>query len=121
MARVYWTEKAEDSVLEIGRYVIEQTQSRRRGLDVISRIEEKCAHYAKFPLSGTAREDIGPGLRCFRVDKLVVIYRPHEDGIVVILVTHGHRDLRTVLEQIFGPGGLDDSPESENGGRSSRA
>jgi hypothetical protein len=55
------------------------------------------------------------------VDKHVVIYRPHEDGIVVILVTHGHRDLRTVLEQIFGAGGLDDSPETENGGASSGA
>ncbi len=30
MARVYWTEKAEESVREIGRYVIEQTQSRNR-------------------------------------------------------------------------------------------
>jgi toxin ParE1/3/4 len=108
MARVYWTDKAEESVLEIGRYIIEQSQSRQRGLDVISRLEDKCAHYAKFPLSGTSREDIGPGLRCFRVDKFVVIYRPREDGIVVILVTHGHRDLRTVVEQIFGQGSFDD-------------
>jgi toxin ParE1/3/4 len=108
MVRVYWTDKAEESLLEIGRYIIERTQSRQRGLDVINRIEEKCARYAKFPLSGTSREDIGPGLRCFRVEKLLVIYRPREDGIVVILVTHGHRDLRTVVEQIFGPGRLDD-------------
>jgi toxin ParE1/3/4 len=107
MASVYWTDKAEESLLEIGRYIIERTQSRQRGLDVINRIEQKCAHYAQFPLSGTSREDIGPGLRCFRVDKLLVIYRPQEDGIVIILVTHGHRDLRTVVQQIFGPGSLD--------------
>jgi toxin ParE1/3/4 len=107
MARVCWTDRAEESVLEIGRYIIEQTQSRQRGLDVINRVEEKCARYAQFPSSGTSREDIGPGLRCFRVDNLVVIYRPLEDGIVVILVTHGHRDIRTVVEQIFGSGGLD--------------
>ncbi len=108
MARVDWTDKAEESLLEIGRYIIERTQSRQRGLDVIGRIEDKCAQYAKFPLSGTSREDMGPGLRCFRVDNLVVIYRPREDGIVVILVTHGHCDLRTIVEQIFGQGGLDD-------------
>jgi toxin ParE1/3/4 len=108
MASVYWTDKAEESLLEIGRYIIDRTQSRQRGLDVINRIEQKCAHYAKFPLSGTSREDIGTGLRCFRVDRLLVIYRPREDGIVIILVTHGHRDLRSVVEQIFGPGGLDD-------------
>jgi toxin ParE1/3/4 len=108
MGHVYWTDRAEDSVLEIGRYIIEQTQSRQRGLHVIDRVEEKCARYAEFPLSGTSREDIGPGLRCFRVDNLLVIYRPLEDGIVVILVTHGHRDIRTVVEQIFGSGGADD-------------
>jgi toxin ParE1/3/4 len=108
MANVYWTDKAEESVVEIGRYIIEQTQSRQRGLDVITRIENKCAHYARFPMSGTSRDDIGPGLRCFRVDKLVVIYRPLADGIVVILVTHGHRDLRTVVEQLFGQGGSGD-------------
>jgi toxin ParE1/3/4 len=108
MARVYWTDNAEESLLEIGRYIIERTQSRQRGLDVIDRVEKKCAHYAKFPLSGTSREDIGPGLRCFPVDSLVVIYRPWEHGIVVIPVTHGHRDLRSAIEQIFGRGGLDD-------------
>ena len=107
MASVYWTDRAEDSLLEIGRYIIERTQSRQRGLDVINRIEQKCEHYAQFPLSGTSREDIGAGLRCFRVDKFLVIYRPQEDGIAIILVTHGHRDLRTVVEQIFGPGSLD--------------
>ena len=104
MARVCWTDKAEESILSIGRYIIERTQSRQRGLDVISRIEEKCVRYATFPLSGTSREDIGPGLRCFPVDSLVVIYRPLEDGIVVILVAHGHQDLRTIVEQIFGNG-----------------
>jgi len=57
MARVYWTDRTEESVLEIGRYIIERTQSRQRGLDIISRIEHKCAHYAEFPLSGTSRED----------------------------------------------------------------
>ena len=41
------------------------------------------------------------------VDKLLVIYRPREDGIVIILVTHGPRDLQTVIRQIFGPGRLD--------------
>ena len=102
MSKVWWTEKAEESVLAIGRYIIEQSQSLQRGLDVITRVEEKCARYARFPLSGTSREDIGPGLRCFRVDNLVVIYRPFEDGIVIMLVAHGHQDIQTIVRQMFG-------------------
>jgi len=102
MPRVCWSDKAEESVLAIGRYIIEQTQSRQRGLAVIAKIEEKCKRYAEFPEGGTARPDLGPGLRCFPVDRLLVIYRPIEDGIAVILVAHGHKDVRTILEEIFG-------------------
>jgi toxin ParE1/3/4 len=105
MARVCWSDKAEESVLAIGRYIIEQTQSRQRGLDVITRIEEKCECYAEFPQAGTARPDLGPGLRCFPVDNLLVVYRPMEDGIAIILAAHGHQDVRTIVENIFGGGG----------------
>ncbi len=102
MARVCWSDKGEESVLGIGRYIIEQTQSRQRGIDVITKIEEKCNRYAEFPLMGTSRDDIGPGLRCFPVDSFLIIYRPIQDGIVVVLVAHGHQDLRTIVEKIFG-------------------
>lgn len=102
MSRVCWSDKAEESVLAIGRYIIEQAQSRQRGLDVIARIEEKCKRYAEFPDAGTARSDLGPGLRCFPVDSFLVIDRPIEDGIAIILVAHGHQDVRTMVEKIFG-------------------
>jgi toxin ParE1/3/4 len=102
MPRVCWSDKAEESVLAIGRYVIEQTRSRQRGLDVIAKIEEKCNRYAEFPESGTARPDLGAGLRCFPVESLLVIYRPIEDGIAIILVAHGHQDVRTIVKRIFG-------------------
>ena len=104
MARVCWSDKAEESVLAIGRYIIEQTQSRQRGLDVITKVEDKCERYAEFPQVGTARPDLGPGLRCFPVDNLLVVYRPIEDGIAIILVAHGHQDVRTIVEKIFGGG-----------------
>ena len=102
MPRVCWSDKAEESFLAIGRYIIEQTQSRQRGLDVIAKIEEKCSRYAEFPEGGTACPDLGPGLRCFPVGSLLVIYRPIEDGIAIILVAHGHQDVRTIVERIFG-------------------
>ena len=102
MPRVCWSDKAEESVLAIGRYIIEQTQSRQRGLDVIAKIEEKCNRYAELPEGGTPRPDLGPGLRCFPVGSLIVIYRPIDDGIAIILVAHGHQDVRTIVEKIFG-------------------
>ena len=105
MARVVWTDRAEASLLQIGRFIIGQSQSRQRGLDVISRIEDKCRQYAEFPEGGTLRPDLGPGLRCFPVDNLIVIYRPVADGIAGILVAHGHQDVRTIVERMFGDNG----------------
>lgn len=102
MARVCWSDKGQESVLAIGRYIIEQTQSRQSGLDIITRIEDKCTRYAEFPEMATSREDIGPGLRCFPVDSFLVIYRPIKDGIVVVLVAHGHQDLQTIVDSVFG-------------------
>jgi plasmid stabilization system protein ParE len=76
MPRVCWSDNAEESVLAIGRYIIDQTGSRQRALDVIAKIEKKCERYAEFPAGGTARPDFGPGLRCFPVDSPLVVYRP---------------------------------------------
>ena len=64
-------------------------------------------------MAGTARSDLGPGLRCFPVDKLVVIYRPIEDGMAIIWVAHGHQDVRTVVENIFGKGAGDEPTTDE--------
>ena len=111
MSRVCWSDKAEESVLAIGRYIVEQARNLQRGLDVITKIEEKCNRYAQFPESGIARPDLGPGLRCFPVESLLVIYRPIEDGVAIILVAHGHQDVRTLVEKIFGP-------EQSDGGES---
>ena len=116
MSRVCWSDKAEDSVLAVARYVIEQTQSRQRGLDLIGKIEEKCRRYAQFPEGRTARPDLGPGLRCFPVENLVVIYRPIDNGITIILVAHGRQDVRSIVERIFGSLGdtaVDQDPAGE--------
>jgi hypothetical protein len=37
-----------------------------------------------------------------------VIYRPLEDGILVLLVVHGSRDIRTVFREHFGSGSFHD-------------
>jgi toxin ParE1/3/4 len=59
----------------------------------VSKIERECDRHACFPLTGEARDDLGPDLRVFSVSSYVVIYRPIEDGIEVIRIVHGARDL----------------------------
>ena len=102
MPRVCWSDKAESSLLNIVRYIIEQNQSLQRGLDIVASVEQKCLSYAEFPTARTSRQDLGPGLRCFPVDNLLVVYRPIQDGIAIVLVAHGRQDVRTVVQGIFG-------------------
>jgi toxin ParE1/3/4 len=59
----------------------------------LDRIEERCTALAEFPLMGTSRDELLPSLRSFAVGNYVVFYLPLDDGIEVVRVLHGMRDL----------------------------
>lgn len=101
MTRVLRTEEADESLLAIGRHIARASQSLDRALRILDRIDEKCRLYAQHPLIGQLRDDLGPGVRCFRLDSYVVVYRPIEDGILVLLVIHGHQDIPAVFRNLF--------------------
>lgn len=58
-------------------------------------LEQKCELLAQFPLMGRSRDELAPSLRSILVKPYVVFYRPLPDdqGVVIIRVLHGHRDL----------------------------
>ena len=100
MGKVLRTPEAEESLLEIGRYIAKQTQSRQRAFDVLDRIDAKCELYSDYPMAGSP-SDVAQGLRCFPIDSFVVIYRPLHDGIHVLLVAHGHQDIPELFRRFF--------------------
>ena len=101
MARIQWTATGKASLESVALFIAEQDKSVDRALQVIDRIEAKCQLIAKFPEAGTPRSDLGDGIRSTLVDSLVVIYRPLDDGIRILLVAEGHQDLPTVLDQLW--------------------
>ena len=48
---------------------------------------------AQNPQLGRAREELGPPLRSFPMGNYLIFYRPAEDGIEVVRVLSGYRDL----------------------------
>jgi toxin ParE1/3/4 len=70
---------------------------------LLSRIEEKCESYARQPGMGDIRSELGEAVRSFPVGNYVVFYRPETDGILILLVTHGARDIPAVFRSRFGP------------------
>ncbi len=101
MARVLHTALAEKSILDVGQYIVERSQSVDAAMALLDRIAQKCELYAQQPFTGELRPELGPTIRCFPVDNHIVIYRPLEDGILVLLAVHGARDIPRVFRELF--------------------
>lgn len=49
------------------------------------------------PMMGRTREELAPGVRNFPFGRYVVFYMPMDDGIDVVRVLHGARDIDAVF------------------------
>ena len=92
MQRVIRTPTAQRDLDEIFDYIAVQSCRPATAEKIIREIGEKCRLYASQPHIGTARPDLGEGLRVFAHKRYVIIYRPLEDGIEVLRVVDGARD-----------------------------
>lgn len=93
MARVLYTPEAEKHLDEIFDHISREQHRPAAAANVLRQIDKKCRLFARFPLAAESREDLAPGVRGFSVESLVVLYRPTEDGILVLAVFHGHQDI----------------------------
>lgn len=64
---------------------------------LIARIQEKCETLAESPLLGRSRADLASGLRSFPVEDYLVLYKPTADGIEVVRVLSGYRDIEALF------------------------
>lgn len=99
MPQVLLTSEAEESRIEIWLHVARDSPEAADRL--LERVDEKCRLYATQPEMGSPRPDLGPQVRCFPVGNHVVVYRPIPDGIVVLLVIHGARDIPSAFRELF--------------------
>lgn len=79
-----WSYIAEDSVTNADRFAV--------------RIDKTFRLVARRPGIGGARPELYPDLRSFVIGKYVVFYLPLKDGIDVIRILHGARDIESVFE-----------------------
>ncbi len=59
----------------------------------LDKIEESCRTLAQFPLMGASREELLPSLRGHTVGSYMIFYLPIEDGIDIVRVLPGMRDM----------------------------
>ena len=86
---------AETDVLEIWDYIADYS------LDAADRwvdhLDEQFRMLATQPMMGRARDELAPGVRSFPFGRYVVFYVPLTNGIDVVRVLHGARDIDAVF------------------------
>ena len=97
MPRVLRTGPARADLLDIWIYVAEQNPAAARQL--LKDVNDAAQSHAGFPQSGRARPECGQDLRSFVVRGYVVFYRPLPDGIQILRVLHGSRDVEAIFQE----------------------
>ncbi len=59
----------------------------------LDKVEEHCRTLAQFPKMGVSRDELMPLLRSFPVGNYLIFYLPMDDGIDIIRVLSGARDV----------------------------
>lgn len=93
MARTDYLPEAVDDLYAIWQHVAEQSRSEEVADRLVDMIDDTCRSYATQPLLGEARPELADDVRCFTAGNYVVFYLPRCDGIEVIQVIHGARDI----------------------------
>jgi toxin ParE1/3/4 len=68
---------------------------------LFERMTRQVERLARFPRIGRPREEILTGLRSFPLDGYVIFFRAVEDGIEIIRVLYGARDVRPSMFEDF--------------------
>ena len=63
----------------------------------VQMIEERCNTLAENPSLGPSRPEVGRDIRSFPAGNYVIFYCPTEEGIDVVRVVHGARDIATMF------------------------
>lgn len=96
MVRVLRRPQAETDILEIWDYIAEDSMVEAdRWVD---RLDDKLVLWATQPMMGRSRDELAPGVRSLAFGRYVVFYEPLPDGIDVVRVLHGTRDIDANFE-----------------------
>lgn len=79
---------------DIWYYVARESGSADTADRLIDPIADRFVLLASYPQLGRRRDhDLRPGLRSFPVGQYIIIYRIEGGDVLILHVTHGHRDI----------------------------
>jgi toxin ParE1/3/4 len=91
MSQFSLTDPARADLNAIWDYIAQDSISAADG--VLSEIYDTLVRLSEMPGMGRRREELAPNLRSFPVNSYIIYYQRIEDGIEVMRVLHGSRDV----------------------------
>jgi toxin ParE1/3/4 len=87
--------RAKSDLVEIWDYIADDSEARAD--DFIETVDRKFQSLASRPNMGRSRDELAEGLRSFSVGRYVIFYRPISEGVEIVRVLHGSRDLNAIF------------------------
>ncbi|NEO56465.1 MAG: type II toxin-antitoxin system RelE/ParE family toxin [Okeania sp. SIO3B5] len=97
MAKYQFSEDAIKDINEICDYLAKNNP--RSASNLFDAIRQKCKLFANFPKMGKSYSQIRPSLRGFLVKDYIIFYYPHDEGIVILRIVSGYRNLDTLFNE----------------------
>ncbi len=98
MAQVKKTHQANEDLYEIWHYIAIENQNPENAERFIDSIDKALYTLAQNTKIGSAKNEYQKGLRQFAFKKYLIFYFPLKNGIEVIRIIHGARDLGKQFE-----------------------
>lgn len=92
---VNFTPQAEIDLEEIGDYIA--LDGPTRAVSFVQEIRHHCGQIAEGPMRYVARPDLGNEIRICAHGNYLIIFEPYENGVVILRVLHGARNLPGAL------------------------
>ncbi|WP_193197066.1 type II toxin-antitoxin system RelE/ParE family toxin [Nostoc sp. MG11] len=73
------------------------TKNLEAGEKLFQEFNKKCQNLANFPSMGRSYAHIKPSLRGLLLDRYVILYQVLDDGVEILRVVSGYRDLESLF------------------------
>ena len=97
MPKVLRKPQAEADLIEIWIYIAQDSPTSADKL--LDEINEKSQTLTESPFIGKSRDELGPNIRSFPISNYMLFYQPIAEGIEIIRVLHGARDIDALFNQ----------------------
>lgn len=89
--------QALEDLAEIWTYIADDSPDRADTF--ADMVESKFQTLARHPSIGRHRPELGANLRSFVIGHYVIFYSPVSDGIEIVRVLHGARDIESIFQE----------------------